>query len=77
MRRFTAADEELFHELWAGTLFDITHAVLTKRPEWGEREQTALVFMVIEELARRYGVIEDDEERSDETGRGASRPRAC
>jgi hypothetical protein len=64
MRRFTAADVELFHELWAGMLFDLIHAVDTKRPEWEEREQAALVFMVIEELARRYGIIEDDEERA-------------
>jgi hypothetical protein len=63
MRRFDAADTELFHELWAGTLFDLIHAVDTQRPEWGEREQAALVFMVIEELARRYGIIEGDEER--------------
>jgi hypothetical protein len=63
MRRFTAADMELFHELWAGTLFDLIHAVGKKRPEWGGDEQAALVFMVIEELARRYGIIEGDEER--------------
>lgn len=62
MRRFTAADVELFHELWAGTLFDLIHAVDKKRPEWRGDEQAALVFMVIEELARRYGIIEGDEE---------------
>jgi hypothetical protein len=62
MRKFTAADTELFHELWAGALFDLIHAVDTKRPEWGEGEQADLVFMVIEELARRYGIIEDGEE---------------
>jgi hypothetical protein len=63
MRRFTAAEEKLFHELWAGALFDLLHAVDTQRPEWEDDEQAALVAMVIEGLARRYGVIEDDEER--------------
>jgi hypothetical protein len=64
MRKFTAADTELFHELWAGALFDLIHAVGKKRPEWGGDEQAALVFMVIEELARRYGIIEGAEERA-------------
>jgi hypothetical protein len=61
MRRFTAADTELFHELWAGTLFDLIHAVGGKRPGWEGDDQSALVYMVIEELARRYGIVEDDE----------------
>jgi hypothetical protein len=63
MRRFTAADTKLFNELWAGTLFDLIHAIDMERPEWEGHEQAALVVMVIEELARRYGIIEDDEER--------------
>ena len=59
------ADTKLFNELWAGTLFDLIHAVDTKCPEWEEDEQSALVYMVIDELARRYGVIGDgDHENS-------------
>jgi hypothetical protein len=57
MRKLTAADLELFHELWAGTLFDLIHAVGEKRPEWDGDEQATLVAMVIEELAR---IVEED-----------------
>jgi hypothetical protein len=60
MRKFTAADVELFHELWAGMLFDLIHAVDTKRPDWEDGDRAALTVMVIEELARRYGIIAED-----------------
>ena len=60
MRKFTAADERVFHELWAGALFDLIHAVEEKRPGWDGDEQGALIVMVIEELARRYGIVGDD-----------------
>lgn len=59
MRRFTAADTKLFNELWAGTLFDLIHTVDKKRPRWEGDDQSALVYMVIEELARRYGIVAD------------------
>lgn len=62
MRRFTAADTKLFNELWAGTLFDLIHTVDKRRPKWEGADQCALIYMVIEELARRYGIIADDEE---------------
>ena len=62
MRELTTADTKLFHELWAGTLFDIIHKVMTKRPKWDKDDQNAMVYMVIEQLAIRYGVIEGDED---------------
>ena len=61
MREFGAADTKLFHELWAGTLFDLVHAVDEQRPEWAGDDRSALVYMVIEELARRYGIVEDEQ----------------
>jgi hypothetical protein len=60
MRKFTAADVEVFHELWAGTLFDLIHAVDERRPDWEDGDRAALTVMVIEELARRYGIIGDE-----------------
>jgi hypothetical protein len=59
-----AEDEQLFNELWAGTLFDIIHKVVTARPDWDDGEHIALIYRVIEKLAEEYGVIdikEDDE----------------
>jgi hypothetical protein len=64
-REFTEADTELFNKLWAGTLFNIIHKVMISRPDWDKDEQTALIYMVIEMLAQRWGVIESDED--DET----------
>jgi hypothetical protein len=61
-RDFSDADMELFHELWAGTLFDIIHKVTTERPNWDEDEQNALIYMAIEALAEEWGVIEGDED---------------
>jgi hypothetical protein len=61
MRKLTAADEELFRELWAGALFDLIHAVEKKRPGWDGDERGGLIVMVIEELARRYGIVAEDE----------------
>jgi hypothetical protein len=62
IREFSEADTELFNELWAGTLFDIINQVMTKRPDWDKDEQNALVYMIIKQLAERYGVIESDED---------------
>jgi hypothetical protein len=61
-REFSEADTDLLNELWAGALFDIIQKVSTERPDWNESEQNALVYMVIEVLAERYGIIESDED---------------
>jgi hypothetical protein len=61
-REFNDADTKLLNELWAGTLFDIIHKVTTARPDWDDDEKNALIYMVIEILAERYGIIQGDEE---------------
>jgi hypothetical protein len=65
-REFTEADDKLFNELWAGTLFDIIHKVMTARPDWDKADQNALIYMVIETLAEEYGVIESDKDDAGE-----------
>ena len=60
-REFSNADSELYHELWAGALFDIINSVFEKCADWEKEDQNAMVYMIIETLAERYGVIEGDE----------------
>lgn len=66
MREFTEADTKVFNELWAGAAFDIQAAVLDKCKDWAPDEQKAMVYMIIEQLAKRYGIIEGDEDEERE-----------
>ena len=56
-REFSDADLELYHELWAGALFDIINSVFEKCADWEKEDQNAMVYMIIETLAERYGLL--------------------
>lgn len=64
-REFSDADEELFHKLWAGALFDIISSVFEKCKDWEKDDQNAMIYMVIEQLAERYGIVESDEDNEE------------
>jgi hypothetical protein len=58
-REFSDADADVFNELWAGALFDIILSVFDKCKDWEKDDQSAMIYMIIEQLAERYGIVED------------------
>jgi hypothetical protein len=47
-------DDELFHHLWAGALFDIISAVLTECADKDREYQNEMIYRIVKELALRY-----------------------
>ena len=66
MEEFYRRETAIFNDLWAGAAFHIINAVLKKCPDWSETDRNAMVHMIVAQLARRYGVIEDDEDDEDD-----------
>ena len=52
---------EFFNKAWLGAYFDIMAGVLERFPDWSEEDQQAMVYMIVQQLAMRVGVVEDDE----------------
>jgi hypothetical protein len=64
-RKLSDTDVDLFNELWAGAYFDIISAVIDKWPDWDAKDQAAMIHMVVQALAVRAGVVEDDDDASE------------
>lgn len=49
-----AEDEELFHHLWAGALFDIISAVIRECEHMDKEYQNEMIYRIVKQLAERY-----------------------
>jgi hypothetical protein len=61
-RAYDAEMHEYFNQAWAGAYFDIMAGVLGRFPDWAKDDQEAMVYMIVEQLADRVGLIELDED---------------
>ena len=55
-----AEAEALIDVLVAGAEFDIIHSVFKRCPDWGEETYNAMIAEIVERLAARWGIIDDE-----------------